>query len=131
MALIKWSEQFSVGVAEIDNQHKTLINMVNELHDAMSNGKGGDVLPSILKKLADYTQTHFATEERLMVARSYPSYRAHKQVHDSFARDVAELQKKCQSGGALLSIQIMNKLKDWLTNHILNTDKLLGRFLTS
>ncbi|MGQ9523792.1 MAG: bacteriohemerythrin [Armatimonadota bacterium] len=130
MPLIQWNQQFSVGVPQIDSQHATLIDMINRLHEAMSAGRGNDVLVPILNGLASYTKTHFATEERLMVAHSYPYYAAHKQVHDSFALEVAGLQAKVASGGTLLTVHIMNRLRDWLANHILKTDKLLGQFLT-
>lgn len=73
MALIQWDDSFSVKVAEIDQQHKRLIVMINELHDAMKQGKGKDALGKIINGLISYTATHFDTEERYFDQFEYPA----------------------------------------------------------
>lgn len=78
MALITWNENYSVKVKQFDDQHKKLIDMINELHDAMKVGKGKDVMEKILAGLIQYTVTHFANEERLMKQHNYPDYEQHK-----------------------------------------------------
>ncbi|MGC8720293.1 MAG: hemerythrin domain-containing protein, partial [Thermodesulforhabdaceae bacterium] len=62
MPLIRWDESLSVGIAEIDDQHKRLVNMINELYDAMLQKKGKAVLSQIIKEMAEYAAVHFATE---------------------------------------------------------------------
>jgi len=64
MALISWNDNLSVHVGEIDRQHQQLIKMINDLDDAMKQGKGKEVLGKIVKGLSDYTAYHFSTEER-------------------------------------------------------------------
>ncbi|MFN3309093.1 MAG: bacteriohemerythrin, partial [Anaerolineales bacterium] len=68
MSLITWSDEFSVNIKEIDNQHRQLIEMVNQLQRAMKEGKGAAALNDILQRLIDYTDYHFSTEERMMEA---------------------------------------------------------------
>ncbi len=63
MAFIAWTDELSVDIGEIDEQHKKLINMINDLSYAMSKGKGRDVIEAILVGLRDYTVEHFAHEE--------------------------------------------------------------------
>ena len=129
MALVNWSVQLSVNIRQIDEQHKKLVSMLNELHDAMLNGKGRDVLSQILDGLAEYTVTHFATEENLMKKYNYPGYVNHKTEHDRFVEKVSEFKEKLSQGQLTLTMEVLNFLKDWLTSHIMGSDKKYGPFL--
>ena len=129
MTYFAWNEKYSVHIREIDEQHKKLVSLVNELFEAMQAGKGKDVLGKVLSGLVTYTKSHFATEERLMRDHGYDEYLVHKQVHDSLTKKVLELNAQFQSGQTALTIQVSNFLKDWLTNHILGTDKKYSALL--
>ncbi|HEY3281463.1 MAG TPA: bacteriohemerythrin [Armatimonadota bacterium] len=131
MALFTWSSDWSVGVPSIDLQHQKLIDLMNELHEAMRTGKGGDQIAKTLKELVGYTLVHFGNEERLMKAHAYGEYERHKGIHDDLVATVKELQQKVLSGNAFVTIQVMNMLKDWLANHIRGEDQKLGPYLTS
>jgi len=129
MALITWSSMFSVGVGEIDNQHKKLIDLINQLNDAMQAGKSTDVLGKVLAELVNYTVYHFGYEESLMGQHKYEDSPAHKDEHKKFVATAGDFKKKFDSGSAVISVEIMNFLRDWLTNHIMKTDKKLGQAL--
>jgi hemerythrin len=131
MALISWNQDLSVQVAQFDNQHKELVGLVNELHDAMASGKGNTVLGKTLAKLIDYTKTHFAAEEKLMKQHSYPGYLSHKMEHDTLTRKALEIKTTFDSGKMVMSVELMNFLKDWLTKHIKGVDKKYGPFLNN
>ncbi|MGV1100250.1 bacteriohemerythrin [Thiovibrio sp. JS02] len=131
MALITWKNDYSVNVKEIDEQHKQLINMINELHDAMLAKKGKDALMSVLTKLANYCVSHFALEEKLMSSHGYPEFAAHKDVHNKMTDKVKSLMADVQAGKTTISIEVMNFLKNWLDKHIMGTDKKYGPFLNS
>jgi hemerythrin len=131
MALITWNESYSVKVKQFDDQHKKLIDMVNELHDAMKVGKGKDLLEKILAGLIQYTVTHFANEERLMKQHNYPGYEQHKKEHHLLTLQVKDVQKKYHEGDAVLSQSVLTFLKEWLQNHIKGTDKNYAPFLNS
>jgi hemerythrin len=123
MALIVWNQQLSVGVASIDDQHKNLVTLLNQLHDGMIAGKGKEVLGDVLKGLAEYTRTHFKFEEDIFARTGYLDAVAHKKEHTELLQSVIEIQKKYNvSGPSVLTIQVMNFLKDWLTKHIQGTD---------
>jgi hemerythrin len=123
MPLMQWTDTLSVGVNEIDTQHKNLVCYLNDLHFAMSQGKGKEILQSLLVRLVAYTQVHFAAEEKYMKQWNYPGYVYHKGEHDAFVKKVAEFKAKFEAGQTALSIEILNFLKEWVGNHIQGTDK--------
>src|SRR5512145_1470410 len=123
MPLLNWTTDLSVGVNEIDDQHKQLIGFMNSLHDSMKAGQAKQALDKTLQELADYTVYHFQAEEKYMQKFRYPGYPAHKMKHDAFVRKVTDFQKDYQAGKLGLSIDLMNFLKDWVTTHIRETDK--------
>lgn len=122
MAIIQWSEKYSVGISQIDDQHRSLINSLNLLHDAMKQGKGKDVIDEILNFLANYTVEHFNTEEKLMTTYKYPGYLVHKKEHDDLVAKVKDYKQKLKEGKVIISSEILQFLSDWLNNHILKND---------
>lgn len=131
MSLLNWSNAFCVGVKEIDDQHKKLVDMANRLNDAMQIGQGKEALAKILNELVDYTVYHFGTEERLMNQHQYPQQAAHKEEHKKLVHDVSTFKAKFEKGDAAITSEIMNFLRDWLTKHILQSDKLFAKDLNS
>jgi hemerythrin-like metal-binding protein len=119
----------STGIGEQDTQHKKLIDLINQLNDAMQAGKGVDVLGKVLSELVNYTVAHFGYEEKLMAQYKYEDTPAHKGEHKKFVDTVGEFKKKFDSGNAVITVEIMNFLRDWLTSHIMKTDKKLGQSL--
>jgi hemerythrin len=120
---VEWSNQLSVGIEEIDEQHKVLAGMVNEMHDAIQQRQAQAVVRGILDRLASYTQTHFVVEESLMRILNYPNYEAHKQEHDNLIEQIKELQGRLNAGSASINFELMHFLKVWLTKHIMESDK--------
>jgi hemerythrin len=131
MALITWNDTYSVNIKKIDDQHKCLIELLNQLHDAMKSGKGNTALGPILTDLLNYTSFHFSTEEAYFQQYAYPDYARHKKEHDDLAQKAKGLQASHREGKLTVTIEVMNFLKDWLTNHILSSDKKYSPFLNS
>ncbi|PWH17777.1 MAG: hemerythrin [Anaerolineae bacterium] len=124
-------DDFSVNIKEIDNQHRQLIEIVNQLHRAMREGKSSQMINDIINRLIDYTQYHFETEERLMEAYNFPGYVHHKAEHAKLTRQVQEFQRQYRQNPMGLSVQLLNFLKSWVADHILQTDKQYTRFLNN
>ena len=128
MALIQWNESLSVKVVEIDQQHQKLVSMINDLNDAMKQGKGKDVLDKIVNGVVGYTSTHFSTEEKYFARFKYPEADSHKKEHAAFVEKVLEFKDGFEKGKLTLSIEIMTFLSDWLKNHIKGSDMKYSQF---
>lgn len=129
MNLIEWNDSFSVNIVEIDNQHKNLINMINELYNAMSKGRSKEIMEEIISKMINYADYHFTTEEDLMLKYGYGEYISHKNEHNSFIEKVKKFNEDYKSGALFLSVEVLTFLSTWLKNHILGTDKKYSKFL--
>lgn len=123
MGFLDWQDSYSLGINEIDNQHKKLVSLIAKLYDAMSQAKANDVVGPILTELVMYTKTHFTTEEKYFAQFAYADAANHKLEHEKFVLKVKDFKDKFDSGKVGVSIQLMNFLKDWLLNHILKSDK--------
>lgn len=131
MALMEWSPAFSVKIRKFDDQHKKLVELVNQLHDAMKAGQGNAVLGVVLQSLISYTATHFKDEEQVMQANAYPDLARHKAEHEKLVKQVLDLQQKFLTGGGVLTMTVLSFLKEWLVTHIQGEDKKYGVFLNA
>lgn len=129
MAILTWDEKYSVGIAEIDGQHKRLIQMINDLHEALVAAHGRQKLGEILAQMLDYAAYHFTAEESLMVTHGYPLYGAHKREHEGFTAKALELKQRVDAKGFVLTLEVLQFLKDWLSHHILVNDLKYAPFL--
>jgi hemerythrin len=120
--MFQWNDSYNTGIGSVDAQHKTLFQIANRLHEAMTAGQGKAALGSILERLVQYTAAHFAHEERLMRLSDYPELAAHKALHEALTKQVLEFQAKFQTGQATMSVQLLHFLKNWLVGHIQGTD---------
>ncbi len=121
---VEWDDSFSVSVNQMDSQHKKWIGYINDLHNAIINGKGRDVLQNVLNKMLDYSKEHLATEEGFLKKTKYPEFEQHKKIHDNFVKWVKEIiDDFSKTKKANLSLDIMDRMKNWLTNHIKTVDK--------
>jgi hemerythrin len=131
MALMTWGPQLSVGIKQIDDQHKKLIEIVNKLNDAMVAGHGRGLIGPTLTELVKYTQYPFATEERLMSLHGYEHTAEHKAEHAKLLRDVGDFKGRFDAGNSMLSIELLRFLRDWLKGHIAGSDTKLAKCLSA
>jgi len=128
MPLIQWNDKFNVGVRTLDGQHRQLIDIINELHEAMSKGQAKEVQASLLQRLGQYAAEHLNTEERMLNSNGYPDFVQHKAQHDNYIAKVRELEKQVGAGKLSLSVTLLPFLKDWWTGHIMKTDQQYAPF---
>ncbi len=126
--LVEWNEKLSVGIEEIDEQHKVLVKLLNDLYGAIIQKNDAVVIDNILAELVQYTVVHFAVEESLMRIFDYPQYDEHRKHHLALTTQVLDIQKKVKAREETVSMDLLNFLRSWLTNHIMIEDKHYGPY---
>ncbi len=129
MATISWTEELSVNIPSIDEQHKKLVHLINEFYRKISIQSPKESIFELIKALKDYTVFHFSTEEKYMKQFDYPGYLKHKNEHDQFVNKVLDFEDRYKNGKLILTLEITNFIRTWVANHICNTDKLYSDFL--
>lgn len=127
--LMRWDSSLQLGISQIDDQHKQLVGMINDLHRAMKQRQTMVVTGGILERLVSYTVFHFDVEEKLFQKHNYPELSEHKKVHENLVAKVKDFKTKVEQGDATISMELMDFLKDWLVSHIKGTDKKYVPFL--
>jgi hemerythrin len=130
MSLFVWKTEYSVGCVNIDREHEQLFHIADELHRAMMERRGKEILDGLLKRLIAYTSYHFGNEERLMHDSAYPLYLQHRIEHAKLTAQVLDYQKRLLDGGTILSVDVMNFLSAWLKHHIQGSDQKLSAHLS-
>ena len=121
--LIVWSEAYELGHELIDQQHQTLVNMINELNQVVAGQGDRDDIGKILSKLINYTVFHFGAEEELFKNSDYPHTEAHVKKHEELVEKVFTFQEAFSQNRTEVSDELLNFLTDWLIQHIHGTDR--------
>ena len=129
MRKIQWSEDFVIGIPEIDNQHKALVEKLNNLIDTYNDNP--DKIRDALDFLIDYALLHFETEESFMEQYNYPGLEEQIEEHRKFTKTVNKFVDDFLMMGATPEIakRIEKELVEWIEHHILNVDKKIGEFI--
>ncbi|MBF0418193.1 MAG: bacteriohemerythrin, partial [Magnetococcales bacterium] len=125
--LIVWTAKMEVDVPTLDADHRNLIRLINELHSAVQSSQGQKILGKILDELLTYTITHFTREERHMQEIDFPDLAVHKEEHRLFAEKATAFQKKLEEDPFALSSDVLQYLRNWLTQHIQGSDMAYRR----
>lgn len=126
---MEFTDELHTGFHEQDNQHKKLIDLINELYIAFSKSGGRASIGRVLDELMSYTEWHFEYENDLMRRLGYGATEGHIAIHRKFVSEVEDLRKRFNSGENIMGVNVMDFLKDWLASHIMKTDKVLAKFL--
>ena len=124
MPYLPWKDEFSVGVTQIDEQHKHLVGLLNGLHEVMGRGGQRQEISALLHDLTAYTRFHFDYEEKLMEQANFDGLEEHRAKHRAMKAEVQRLMMAAEMGdSSALPIKLMTFLKNWLAKHIGVTDK--------
>ena len=129
MSIIKWSEELCIGIDGIDEQHRQLINLINELHLAVEYPMGNAAILPLIHKLHAYAGTHFEAEEQILRRHAFPGQAGHTGEHEEFIAKLDDLILRYQSSSDLLTVHIRDFLLSWFFNHIKNSDMAYKLFL--
>ncbi len=121
--LIPWRNELSVGVLNMDSQHKQLIGLINSLYAALKRGEGSAATGNILRELVQYTKYHFTAEEKLMEQAHYAGLASQQEAHKKFVSKTMEAQQRWASGDSTVTKEVMDLLMNWLPQHIMKMDK--------
>lgn len=121
MAKFIWTDQLNVGIEVIDQQHRRIVEYINQLDDARSNNYSREEIGFLVNELVDYTISHFGFEESLQEEAGYPFLKAHQKVHELFTKRVADFQTRYNNGEDVTK-GLNSLLVTWLFNHIKRDD---------
>lgn len=129
MSVIAWSDEFSVGVAAIDDQHRHLFEIVNNLDEAIEKNRGQRVVGQVLREMVGYTQEHFAFEEKLMAEAGFDGLKAHQAKHRRIIQKVERFDYELNVEGRRISRDVRDFLQQWLMTHIHDEDMCYSEVL--
>lgn len=130
---LSWTPALSVGVAEIDEQHQEIFRRADDMLSAMKQGRGRDEVVRLVEFLGKYVASHFAAEERKMVASRYPGLAEQKAQHDAFSAKMREFSASIRGDATSTEavIAVHRHVCDWLREHIQKLDTQLGAHLAA
>lgn len=129
MTFMPWSDEFAVGIREIDEQHHWLLDCTNALYDSLACSEPDhQQVGGLLEGLVDYTMNHFIAEEELLQRFGYPGFAAHKVLHDEFTARIMEMLHR-HEGGEVSGVEALDLLINWLLGHIGQVDRQYAGFL--
>jgi hemerythrin len=125
MSLIKWKDEFNLGIDEVDNEHRDLVALINALHEAMLAGAGrADILEGI-SQIYTLVSAHFEREEAFMRESRYMAYAEHKEDHEVLLDDLREIIEQVRSGGGYAEARLSADLQYWFSEHFRTHDARL------
>jgi len=129
--IIVWDNSWSIGIDEIDEDHKKLVNLIQKLFGALISAQGADYVKTVFFELIDYTRYHFEREEEIFKKYNYSELEHHKQLHQNLIQQVLDISKELLSEGETekVSDDFFEFLKHWLVDHILEEDLKFKDFL--
>ena len=128
---IEWNASYSIGIDEIDDHHKILLELLDRLYCLKLQENNKDELSNLLYELIDYSNYHFSAEERLMIKYDYPNIDHHILEHVDFANTMMTYEKMIVEDNDYIPDDVFDFVKRWLLEHILNTDIKMGQFIQS
>ena len=121
--MIKWTDNLSIGVKEIDEQHKKLVDILNTLYAAFIDKEADFILNDILDKLIQYADFHFKTEEKYFKIFNYENTKEHIREHENFVIEVNQFKRDFENRRSAVTYKVMTFLSNWLLKHINGSDK--------
>ncbi len=128
---IAWDETFILGIDEIDEQHRSIVEHFTKLSEAVQDGSAKEILADMAAFLVEYAQMHFATEESYMQKYDYPRIDEQRREHSDFTRDANELQRKINDEGVSreMAVALTGKMVRWVIQHVRNHDRDMVDFV--
>ena len=130
MTVIKWRDSYATGVAEMDAEHRELIDIINQLYEMLREKKSHDELKNIYDRLHSYTEKHFQHEEQMLEEAEYDGLAGQQNAHKQFIVELDKMEADLLSGNESVVPVVYKFLRDWWLQHIVEIDKLYGPTLS-
>jgi hemerythrin len=131
MTLRIWSSEYSVGVEALDNQHKAIMDVLNELHAASMEGKAQKVAGPLIRRLVTLAGEHFSAEERLMESIKFPGLAHHRAKHQDLTGKLAEYLTRHEKGDFAMYTPLLYFIRDWQSKHMQTEDQEYAGWLSA
>jgi len=130
MTLIEWRKEFETGVADVDHEHRELIDLINELHVKLGNADSRETVSAFLGEVFARISAHFALEETVMRKHDYDQYSEHKTDHEKLLDDIRDIMDDYESGQYLDFEEALSRaVRDWFVDHFKTKDARLHKML--
>ena len=129
MALLEWKDEFSVGVPEVDYEHRELIELINNLHAELQRGESDITVEDFLGEIFAKISAHFALEEKIMRERNYDEYEDHKAAHESLLEEIRDMMDAYEDDARFDQEKLADSLNTWFTEHFKTKDARLHKHL--
>jgi hemerythrin-like metal-binding protein len=129
MTFLSWRKDYDIGVAQIDAEHRNLLDLVNAFHDRNAQGATHSEIAHLLNQLVSYAEEHFQHEEKVMSDNAYPLLDQHRELHVKLVASIFEINERFSAQPAKASAETLQFIKAWLLEHIIKHDMDIGDFL--
>ncbi|SKA72239.1 hemerythrin-like metal-binding domain protein [Paucidesulfovibrio gracilis DSM 16080] len=129
MKSIEWSPDLETGIGLLDAQHMNLVRLINDLGQAIEEGRGKTVIDDVMEQLKLYSSYHFTSEERLLRKHDYPELDEHHREHEEFVDEVEDFSLDLRTGEPDVCVNLHEYLRQWFVLHVQETDMRYAQFL--
>jgi hemerythrin len=128
MGVIKWRDSYNTGVAQFDQEHHKIIELIDAMYIALRDKQGKESIEKVCRKAVSYTEVHLANEEQALISINYPGLEEQMTEHARMKKEVEKFQELIASNSMEGATGLYHFLRDWLINHILVCDKKYGSY---
>ncbi len=127
----RFDSRFLVGIEQVDREHRKLFEIAGRVHDSLGadSATAASTARAAVAELLDYTETHFASEERQMEAAGFPKLEAHRALHQDLILQAREMEIRAETGDYHMPVELNRFIYAWLVEHIMDNDKKFGEFV--
>jgi hemerythrin len=129
MVLIEWKEEYSVGVPDVDHEHRQLVGLINELHTALSAEDPDFTVMDFLGEIYAHVSAHFALEEKIMRERNYDQFEDHKRDHERLLDELRDIMDDYEENAYFSDTEFAAHVERWFSEHFRTRDARLHRHL--
>ncbi len=131
MSYLSWEDKYSIGIQEMDDQHRRIVELINTLYDGRIEGNADTATLEALDGVTKYARKHFKDEEDLMEKVNFPQLEEHRAEHHQLVKSIIEFHKRVKGNSPPTNFELFSFLRKWLVEHIVESDKVYGKYIAN